>query len=317
MMGLPARATRDSWRPATTLGVVFVHLVALLAPFYYSWQGLAAFLLFYYLTGCWGVTFGYHRLFSHRSFKAHPLVKYFAALMGCLTLQSGPLWWSAHHRLHHRESDKPMDPHSPKDGFLWSHMLWFNYTHPSLASNEAIYKAVPDLSQDAVLRWMDKHFEAISIAKAALLWGLSALIWDLSVAWSVLLWGCFLRTVVLWHGTWLINSATHCWGYKSYDSGDDSLNNPWVTVFTFGEGWHNNHHARQRPARSGHRWYELDPTYWHIALLNALGLVWDVVPLTAKSAKPVLTPVSGTSAAGVKRQAAQVTPPTQKQTIKR
>ena len=301
MMGLPARATRDSWRPATTLGVVFVHLVALLAPFYYSWQGLAAFLLFYYLTGCWGVTFGYHRLFSHRSFKAHPLVKYFAALMGCLTLQSGPLWWSAHHRLHHRESDKPMDPHSPKDGFLWSHMLWFNYTHPSLTSNEAIYKAVPDLSQDAVLRWMDKHFITVSILANLTIAATAWLIWDAYVALSAFVWVGYVRTVVVWHCTWLVNSATHRWGYKTYESGDDSLNNWWVALLTFGEGWHNNHHAKQRVARSGHQWWEYDVTYALITVFRSLGLVWDVVPMPnereVNQIKPVPVTVSENQAA--------------------
>jgi stearoyl-CoA desaturase (delta-9 desaturase) len=284
------RATAEHFRLPTAIGSVFVHLVALTAPFVFTWPAVALCAVFYYLTGCWGITFNYHRLLTHKSFKANKLVTYLTAFIGCMALQGGPLWWTAHHRLHHRESDKEMDPHSPKESFLWSHMLWFHFDHPKLRTHEQVCAMVPDLAKDPVLRFMDKHFILISIVANLTIAGVSWLVWDAWTALSVFIWVGYVRTVIVWHCTWLVNSATHVWGYKTYESGDDSLNNWFVALLTFGEGWHNNHHAKQRVARSGHQWWEVDITYHVIAAFRAIGWVWDVVPLPSERAvysKPV------------------------------
>lgn len=295
MTVLLPRAHWSNWRIPTSTGVVLVHLAACLAPFFLTWQGVVAYLVMYYVTGCVGITFGYHRLLSHKSFKANPLVRYFTALCGSLALQGGPIWWCAHHRLHHRESDKEMDPHSPKESFWWSHVLWFQFDHPMLKNLKELCSYVPDLADEPVLMFIERYFVWINIAFGAAIWAISNQIWGEHVAWSVLIWGGFLRTVGVWHATWFVNSATHRWGYKRYESGDDSLNNWWVALITWGEGWHNNHHAKQRVARSGHAWYEIDITYWHIAVLKALGMVWDVVPIPATIDRSVL-PKEGVAA---------------------
>ncbi len=284
MLSLPARATSERFKPETFWGLAIIHILALtLAPFTFSWPGFIAFAILYFMTGCLGITLCYHRLLTHRSFRTPRLIRYFLAIIGCLALEGGPIWWVATHRLHHRESDKPMDPHSPNDGFWWSHMLWVLYIHPDLEKEENASKFALELYNDPGMRFIEKYNVQFNYVLVAVLLGIGYALGGWPIALSMLVWGGFLRIVAVWHVTWLVNSATHVWGYKNYEkTGDDSRNNWLVAALTFGEGWHNNHHANQAAARSGHRWWEVDLTYGIIKLMQVFGLAYKILPVTRK-----------------------------------
>lgn len=253
------------------------HLLAIAAIFTFSWPGFIAFLVMVFVTGCLGITLGYHRLLTHRSFDTAKPLRYLLAFFGCLAMQGGPIRWVATHRLHHKEADKPNDPHSAEEGFLWSHLLWNFYRHPQLETTEDLHRYAPDMETDPVLWFLDKYFFPLYLAVAALFFIAGAIMGGWQLGLSLIVWGCVLRVVYTWHITWLVNSATHLWGYRTFQTNDNSRNNWWVALLTFGEGWHNNHHAYQRSSRMGFAWYELDVTYWIIQLLSKMGLASHVV----------------------------------------
>ncbi len=242
-----------------------------LAPFAFSWSGVAVCGILYLLAG-FGVTIGYHRLLTHRSFRTPRAVEYTLAVMGSLANQGGPLRWVAVHRIHHRHSDAAGDPHSPRDGVWWAHLLWWMPYVPALDEPACYRRYVPDLAQDPVHRFLERFHILLPLALAGALFGLGAAWggWTLALSWLV--WGIFVRTTLLYHATWLVNSATHLWGYRSHPTRDDSTNLWWVALISLGEGWHNNHHAFPRSARHGLRWWELDPSYGVIRLLGLVGL---------------------------------------------
>jgi stearoyl-CoA desaturase (delta-9 desaturase) len=266
----------------TMAGFILMHVFALSAFFLFTWQGLASFLLMYFLTGCLGITLCYHRLLSHRSYKTSRVLKYVLAFFGCLAIQGGPISWSATHRLHHAETDKELDPHSPSAGFLWSHFLWTFYTHPALEDTQALRRYALDLDEDPGLRFMETYYKQINWTFPFVLFALGFLMGGWTVGLSMVLWGFVLRTVCFWHATWFVNSATHIWGYRNYGTTDKSRNLWWVALLTFGEGWHNNHHAHPRAARNGHRWFEVDITYWLIKAMQWVWLASHVVPVRKK-----------------------------------
>jgi len=211
---------------------------------------------------------------THRSFKTPRWLEYTLTTIACAAWQGGPAEWVGMHRLHHRHSDADHDPHSPRHGFTWSHMLWM--LHGEIEGLHA-RDAAKDLMRDPIMRWIDRLFWMPQLVLAAALLSLGWWIGGpmLGVSWVV--WAVALRTVVVFHGTWFVNSATHTWGYQNYrDTGDHSTNLWWVALLSFGEGWHNNHHAHPRSAAHGLRWFELDPTYWTIRLLEAASLARDV-----------------------------------------
>jgi fatty-acid desaturase len=254
------------------LGVLSFHIGAIMAPFYFTWVSFFLFLSLYALTSI-GVTLGYHRLITHDGFKTYKSIYYFLAILGQLSVEGSAIWWTANHRKHHQFSDKEGDPHSPLDGFLWSHMLWFL---PNNEENKTIYKYAPDLIKDPFLLFLhDKTFHII-ILSILTLFGLGYL-WDLNTAISFVLWGFFFRVCFVSHTTWLVNSASHKWGYINYPSNDNSKNLWWVALLTFGEGWHGNHHAFPRCAQHGHKWWEIDITYWIISIMEKIGLAWDII----------------------------------------
>jgi fatty-acid desaturase len=259
------------------IGVVTFHILALLALFTFSWPGFIVFLVMVFVTGCLGITLGYHRLLTHRSFETSKPLKYLLAFFGCLAMQGGPIRWVATHRLHHKEADKPNDPHSAEEGFLWSHLLWNFYRHEQLESAEDLHRFAPDMEKDPVLRFLDKYFFFLFLAVAALLFIVGMLVDGWQLGLSLVVWGCMLRVVYVWHITWLVNSATHLWGYQTFNTKDNSRNNWWVALLTFGEGWHNNHHAFQRSSRMGFAWYEFDVTFWIIQFLQRMGLARNLV----------------------------------------
>ena len=213
------------------------------------------------------ITGFYHRYFSHRAFRTSRTVQFAFALLGASAAQRGPLWWASHHRHHHAHADRPEDSHSAaRHGFLWSHTGWFL----SRANFSTRSERVRDLARYPELRFLDR-FDAVVPALLAL--GL------LAMGPQFFVWGFCVSTVALYHATFTINSLAHRWGTRRYPTGDDSRNNPWLALLTFGEGWHNNHHHYPRAARQGFYWWEVDLTYYGLRLLAALGLVRDLQPV--------------------------------------
>ena len=190
-----------------------------------------------------------------------PSVKYALAIFGTMAYQGGPIVWVGTHRMHHRDSDTNGDPHSPKHGFWWGHMLWC-LMGDHLGRDATLL--AKDLKKDPVLVWIDRWFFVPNLLLAVALYFMGG--------WGWVIWGVAVRTVVAYHSTWLVNSASHLWGYKNFRTTDDSRNNWFVALVSWGEGWHNNHHAHQRSARHGMRWYEFDVTWWMIKLLESVGL---------------------------------------------
>ncbi|QZZ22382.1 fatty acid desaturase [Leptothermofonsia sichuanensis E412] len=247
-----------------------VHLLALLAPWFFSWSALGVTLFLHWLFGSIGICLGYHRLLSHRSFQVPQWLEYAIALIGALALQGGPIFWVAGHRLHHAfTEDKEKDPYSASRGFWWSHMLWLFYPQAEFFDYQQYRRFAPDLDRDPVYRWLNRYFFLLQIPLGLLLYAIGG--------WSFVVWGIFVRAVLLWHSTWFINSVTHLWGYRTFDTADNSRNLWWAAIFTYGEGWHNNHHAHPNVAKAGWRWWELDVTWWAIWVLKRMGLARKVV----------------------------------------
>ncbi|MCA9676664.1 MAG: acyl-CoA desaturase, partial [Myxococcales bacterium] len=257
-----------------------VHVAAIVgvAMLGFSWSGLGLALIFYYAR-MFGITGGYHRYFSHRAYKTSRPVQFLLGLLGVFATQKGPLWWASHHRRHHKYSDQPEDIHSPRQrGFLWSHMLWILVKRHKTAD----FSNIKDLTQYPELRFLDKYENLIVIAFATAIGVIGG-------AWA-LVWGYFVSTTLLWHGTFFINSLAHIWGRRRYQTTDDSKNSFLLAIVCMGEGWHNNHHYYQRSANQGFFWWEIDLSYYIIRAWAAVGLVWDVrvVPrhVRAKSVAP-------------------------------
>lgn len=276
-IAMPEWATRKNLKPWTLGVIAAIHLLALTAPFSFTWTGLIVCVVMYYVTGSLGITLCFHRLLTHRSYRTPKWIEYVLTFFGVSALQGGPICWVATHRLHHKESDLEKDPHTPNEGFLWSHMLWNLYRVPNFERYKEYRHMARDLDRDPVHRFFQTMFFPVYFAIALAMFGIGFAFGGWKLALSLVVWGCFLRTVSVWHSTWLVNSATHLWGYRRYKTTDNSRNNWWVALITFGEGWHNNHHADQRSAAHGHRWYEIDMTYWTIKAMQWVGLAREVV----------------------------------------
>lgn len=265
--------------------LALAHLGALFAPFTFTWQALVAVLLLHWFTGGVGICLGFHRLLTHASFKTYPWVRYALAWIGGLAGEGSAISWVADHRMHHANSDHEGDPHSPKDGAWWSHVFWLAWTYSPEAGRRHIAKWAPDLQRDPVLRFLDKTFLFWHFALGFALFGIGFALGGSPMGWSFVVWGVFLRMTLVLHTTWFVNSASHIWGYRNYETTDHSRNNWWVALIAYGEGWHNNHHAYPRMAPHGHKWWELDVTFRTIRLLQLCGLAWDVVDYKVGSEK--------------------------------
>ena len=212
-----------------------------------------------------GITAGYHRYFSHRSFKTSRAGVAVLAFIAQCSGQQGVLWWGSHHRKHHRYSDQERDVHSPvQRGWLYSHVGWV--WNPENQPTD--FDGIKDLASFPELRWLNRYWVLPPV--------LLATFCGLTLGWSGLFWSYGLATVAAWHATFCVNSVCHLWGSKPFDTGDDSRNNWFVALIAFGEGWHNNHHHYQSSARQGFAWWQLDITYVLLRLLAVVGLVWDV-----------------------------------------
>lgn len=257
---------RLNW--SITLAMVVLHAGAIAAMFAFSWRNLAASALLYCIATGLGISMGYHRLHTHRSYKTPLALEYFFALCGTLTLEGGPISWVATHRIHHQKSDQPGDPHSPRDGAWWSHIGWLVLGESNHSNTQKMSKYVPDLAKHRFYQWLNNYHWVSNVVLAIVLLGVGG--------WPLMLWGTCVRIVFGLHATWLVNSATHMWGARRFATRDDSRNNWWVALITFGEGWHNNHHAHPTSARHGLAWYEFDPSWILIKVLKFVGLAKSV-----------------------------------------
>jgi len=224
----------------------------------------------------------YHRYFAHRTFRTSRPVQFAFALLGAASVQRGPLWWAAHHRHHHAHADTPSDPHTPRKGFWRSHVGWF-LTPAGFRTDPS---RIGDLRRFPELRWLDRFDTAVPVALAVGLYLLGEVLEARAPALhtngpQLLVWGFFVSTIVLFHATVTINSLAHRWGRRRFATRDDSRNNAWLALLTFGEGWHNNHHFFPGSARQGFHWWEIDLTYYGLRALQALGLVHDLKPVPA------------------------------------
>jgi fatty-acid desaturase len=272
--------------------IALFHLLALTAivqsAFHWRWSSVVAFLAVWLVGQNVGIGMSYHRQLTHRGYATPKWLEYFMAACGTMALQGGPLYWVAVHRMHHQYTDKPGDPHSPRDGAWWSHMGWI--LNGSLHNeSKVLSRYAPDLAKDPVHQWLSKyHWVPVTTVGFGLLfggavfggWGVKGM--ACGISW--VLWGIFLRVTVGMHVTWLVNSATHMWGSQRFKGRDDSTNNWLIALITGGEGWHNNHHAHPVSARHGMAWYEIDFNYMGIQLLQWLGLAKNVYALDAKTA---------------------------------
>ncbi len=248
-----------------TIPFVLMHLACLGAIFTgVSWFAILLCVGLYALR-MFALTAGYHRYFSHRTYKTSRFFQFLLALLGCTALQKGPLWWAAHHRRHHKYTDQDGDVHSPRqNGFWWSHVGWVI----SDLYNPTDWDAIKDFARYPELRWLNKYhlIPGIVLAVACFLLG----------DWQGLVWGFFVSTVILYHGTFSINSLAHMWGSRRYETADDSRNNFLLALLTGGEGWHNNHHHYMAAVKQGFFWWEIDLSYYTLRVLAWLRLVWDL-----------------------------------------
>jgi stearoyl-CoA desaturase (delta-9 desaturase) len=260
-------ATRDY---GTAIGLAVIHIGALAAllPALFSWQAVGVMLLMFWIAGGLGITLGFHRLLTHRGFTVPRPVEYLLALFGTLAVQGGPIDWVATHRKHHAFVDADGDPHDSNRGMGWAHVEWLYRTSKDRLEPREYGRWAPDLMKDPVYRFLDRYPVAIQFALGLVLF--------LIGGWSFVVWGVFVRLVVLYHCTWLVNSAAHQVGYRNFKTADRSTNCWWVSLLAFGEGWHNNHHAFPFSARHGMRWFEFDLTWTTIQVLRAVRIARNV-----------------------------------------
>ena len=248
-----------------------IHILAVVALFFFTWPAFILCICLLIGVSTLGINLTYHRLLTHRGFKVPMFVEYILATIGALSGQGPMMIWVAEHRLHHRYSDTPKDPHSPHsptESFFHGHMGHLFYHKEFEDDKNQWFKYVPDLAGHKYYVWLNRFFVIPLAISAGLLywWG----------GMPFLMWGMFVRITLMWHMTWSVNSAAHTWGYRNYETSDQSTNCWWVGVLASGEGWHNNHHAQPSCARHGHKWWELDLTFAILRVLELFGIATDV-----------------------------------------
>jgi len=279
---------RIAWRYAVPLAVV--HSLALLAfaPWLFSWSGLFLLVTGIYFYGGIGINICYHRLLTHRSFACPAWLERFFVIVAICCLEDAPAGWVAAHRLHHNDADKHPDPHSPLVSFFWSHVGWLLVENPAVRGLSAYDRYARDILRTPFYLWLQRGMNVFWVYLAHAMVYLAAGIgvgWAWSGSWnsgvqlglSWLVWGVLLRTVAVWHITWSVNSLSHLFGYRTYETGENSRNNWLVAFLTSGEGWHNNHHDDPASASNWHRWWEIDLMYLIIRGLECMGLATEVV----------------------------------------
>jgi stearoyl-CoA desaturase (delta-9 desaturase) len=261
-----AKSNKIQW--FTISAVTIFHLLAIWALFTFSWTNLIIAVVTWWWAGSLGIGLGYHRLLTHRGFKTPKWLEYFLTVCGTFALQAGAISWVTTHRIHHAFTDTDKDPHSPRNGIYWSHIGWILKGTAQEHDAATHQRYSPDLVKDKFHLILDKYYSVPTVILGLILFAVGG--------WSMVLWGIFLRTVWGWHCTWLVNSATHLWGTRRFETRDDSRNNLLIALLTWGEGWHNNHHAYPRSARHGLTWKELDINWIQLRIMEKLGLIADV-----------------------------------------
>ena len=259
------------FNPVATSVLVIVHVMALFAffPFAFSWSAVGVMFFLYWLTSSLGICLGYHRYLTHRGFTLPKWLAYTVVLFGTLACQNGPIKWVGQHRIHHAGSDTPEDPHSAKKGFWWAHINWMFHTHSKFDDKQVLRDYTKDFCEDKFYKFLDDYFILVQVVLGFILLAIGGIPW--------VIWGIFVRLVVSYHSTWLVNSAAHYFGYVTFPLKDDlSTNCWWVGLLAWGEGWHNNHHAFPRSARHGLRPWEIDMTWWALCILEKFGLAKDI-----------------------------------------
>ncbi len=252
---------RINWRDLFI--ITSFHILLIPAFYYFSWTNLAIMLVGNWIVGSLGVGLGYHRLLTHGSFKSPKWLEYTLTILGTMALQNEPYKWVATHRIHHQFTETEKDPHSTKPGFWHAHMMWI-FTGTAQDHDEATFKKyVPDLLKDKGQVLIAKYFYLPIIISAVLLFAFGG--------WGAVLWGVVVRVIFGWHSTWFVNSLSHLFGKRRFETTDDSTNNWFVALLTFGEGWHNNHHHQPTSARHGLAWYEFDMNWITIRIFEKLG----------------------------------------------
>ncbi len=271
-----AERHRIDWVRCTPF--ILLH-VACLAVFLVGWSPVAVGVaLALYVVRMFAITGFYHRYFSHRTFRTSRPMQLLMAVLGASAVQRGPMWWAAHHRHHHNHSDDPDDIHSPEQhGFWMAHMGWF-MTEAGFQTN---HRLVRDWAKFPELRFLDRFDWLVPAVLAAGCYGLGVLLEVLvpslgTSGWQMFVWAFLISTVACYHGTYTINSLAHTWGRRRFATKDDSRNNFILALVTLGEGWHNNHHHYPASTRQGFYWWEIDPTYYGLKLMQWLGLIWDL-----------------------------------------
>ena len=262
----PKQGKRD-YTVGIALAIIHIGALGVFLPAFFSWTAVAVAVSLYVVTGM-GITLAFHRLLTHRSLVVPRWVEYPLTIVGTLALQGGPIEWVAQHRAHHANTDRDGDPHDSHRGMPWSHVEWLFRSNKDRIPPQERARWAPDLVKDRFYRGVERYHFPIQLAFAAILFALGG--------WSWVVWGVFARLVFTYHCTWLVNSASHAVGYQTFRTGDRSTNNWWVAVLTFGEGWHNNHHAFPFSAKHGMRWFEFDPTYWTIKVMSWFRLARNV-----------------------------------------
>jgi fatty-acid desaturase len=261
------------------VGLWGIHVGALTAflPGTFHWSGPIVAAVLLYLTGGLGVTLGYHRALTHRGLRMRKPLEYAVAILGTLALQGDPIRWVAIHRKHHAHADAEGDPHGRNVSFRWAHVRWLTEINDALPTSAELVRFAPDLHAQRFYRALQYLHVPLQLALAGLLFALGG--------WTWVIWGIFVRLVISYHVTWLVNSAAHSLGYRTYPTGDLSTNCWWVALIAWGEGWHNNHHAFPYSARHGLRWFEFDFTWCSIRVLTLLRLVDRVRIPTATASR--------------------------------
>jgi fatty-acid desaturase len=277
------------------------HLLVLLAfvPWLFSWAGLVLALTGLYMYGTLGINLCYHRLLTHRSFACPAWLEYLLSLIGVCCLQDTPARWVGVHRMHHQFSDEQPDPHSPLVTLFWGHMHWLIHTNTQLERMDLYGRYSRDLLRKPFYMFLERRLAWvwINLVQWAIYFAIGFTIgWATGESWhdglrfglSIWLWGVIVRTVLVWHITWSVNSLAHVWGYRNYETGENSRNNWFVGLVSNGEGWHNNHHAQPRCAAHGHKWWEFDVTWITIWILGKVRLAWNIVPIRQQKTSEVV-----------------------------
>jgi fatty-acid desaturase len=287
---IPKTAQPLSLLPIDAIGIAVIHLLALLAflPWFFSWTGVILAFVGQYVFGTLGISLCFHRMLTHRAFTCPRWLEHSFAILGVCCVQDTPARWVGIHRMHHQHADAQPDPHTPLVSFLWAHIGWMIFRNRQLMRLGLLSSYAKDIMRDPFYARLERHFRWVWVILGS--WALffagglaSGLLTghgaydSIQFGSSLLVWGAFVRTVITWHITWSVNSVTHLWGYRNYETGESSRNNLIIGFLSNGEGWHNNHHADPRSARCGHRWWELDFTWLIIRLLAALGLAQRII----------------------------------------